>query len=151
MNVAIRNHGAPQNIFYLVQLADVIWLTVPEGAPLVCKGLYNAAREHLVMLPGARVLCGYLWSLRNKREHKFELQDDVFARTGRIDAQLRRKIIELRLFCWLRGLSSRRGRRRSRSGRPPAPTIAARHSIKLSLYATASLIASVSRTSLVVS
>ena len=86
MNVAIRNHGAPQNIFYLVQLADVIWLTVPEGAPLVCKGLYNAAREHLVMLPGARVLCGYLWSLRNKREHKFELQDDVFARTGRIDA-----------------------------------------------------------------
>ena len=46
---------------------------------LVCEGLYDADGEFLEFPEGTRMLHGFLYSLRNKKERKYELLDVSFA------------------------------------------------------------------------
>ena len=55
-----------------------------------CQGLYDKDGEFLEFPGGTRVLHGFLYSLRNKKERKYELWDLAFAadKPNRLDADL---------------------------------------------------------------
>ncbi len=87
-NVAIYYHYSDDHDYYVVQLHhEDPWYTVPKGETLKCEGLYDKEGEFLEFAEGARVLRGHLYSLRNKKEKKYELHDAHFAeeRPGRIN------------------------------------------------------------------
>ena len=91
MNVALENHGDPNSLFYLAQLADDPWHTVGESLPhggLVCEGLYGRDGAYLQLEVGSRVLRGYFYSRHDERRRKYGLMDAEFANTGRLDDDL---------------------------------------------------------------
>ena len=79
-NVALVNNGDPKMAYYIAKLADEPWFAVPAQG-LRCEGLFGDDGEPLTFLPGERLLCGYLYSLRNRRERNYELHDETYART----------------------------------------------------------------------
>jgi hypothetical protein len=104
-NVAIEYNHSDDLAYYLVQLAENPWHVVPKGEvrvsttqlhrgalfsllallllfltqTLKCEGLYDKAGAFLELPEGSRVLHGFLYSLRNKKDRKYELWDVAFA------------------------------------------------------------------------
>ena len=77
-NVAIHNYGDPQIEYYIVILDETEpWLTVQNA--FECDGLFDPDGNALQFVPGQRVLKGYLYSLRNRKERKYELHDAEYA------------------------------------------------------------------------
>ena len=77
-NVAIQNHGDPKIDYYVAILdADEPWLTV--RTPFSCDGIFDSDGKPLEFVPGQRILKGYLYSLRNRKERKYERHDKAFA------------------------------------------------------------------------